>query len=52
MRNPWKCFHVTYVKEMVKPTAKEKMAESIGSQPEDSSFEEILRELAFHQMIE
>jgi len=52
MRNPWKCFHVTYVKEMVKPTAKEKMAENIGSQPEDSSFEEILCELAFHQMIE
>jgi predicted transcriptional regulator len=33
-------------------TAKERMTEIIRSQPEDSSFEEILRELAFHYMIE
>jgi len=31
---------------------KERMAEVILEQPEDSSYEEILRELAFEQMIE
>lgn len=30
---------------------KEKMAEVIQSQPEDATYEEILRELAFEQMI-
>ena len=30
---------------------KERMTELIQSQPEDSSFDEILRELAFEQMI-
>ena len=43
---------LTYKKEMVMPTAKERMTEIIRSQPEDSSFEEILRELAFHNMCE
>jgi predicted transcriptional regulator len=32
--------------------AKEKMTEIIQTQPEDSSYEEILRELFFVQMIE
>jgi len=32
-------------------TAKEKMAEIIQSQPDDASFEEILRELAFDRMV-
>lgn len=31
---------------------KEKMAEVIQSQPEDASYEEIMRELAFERMIE
>ena len=31
---------------------KERMTEVIQEQPEDSSYEEILRELAFEQMIE
>lgn len=31
---------------------KEKMLEIIQSQPEDSTYEEILRELAFQRMIE
>lgn len=31
---------------------KERMTELIQAQPEDSSFDEILRELAFEQMIE
>ncbi len=31
---------------------KEKMAEVIQSQPEDASYEEIMRELAFDRMIE
>ncbi len=31
---------------------KEKMADIINKQPEDSSFEEILRELAFDRMVE
>ena len=31
---------------------KEKMAEVIHSQPEDATYEEIMRELAFERMIE
>ena len=31
---------------------KEKMAEVIQSQPEDASYEEIMRELAFERMIQ
>ncbi|MES9858035.1 MAG: hypothetical protein ABW166_15755 [Sedimenticola sp.] len=31
---------------------KERMTEVIQSQPEDASYEEVLRELAFEQMIE
>ncbi len=34
------------------PTAKEQMFEIIQSQPDDSSYEELLRELAFEQMVE
>lgn len=33
-------------------TAKEQMARIIEAQPEDSSYEEILRELAFARMVE
>ena len=33
-------------------TAKEKMTEIIQQQPDDSSYEEILRELAFARMVE
>ena len=33
------------------PTAKEVMADIISRQPEDSSYEEILRELAYARMI-
>ncbi len=33
-------------------TAKEKMAEIIQQQPDDSTYDEILRELAFARMIE
>lgn len=33
-------------------SVKEKMTEIIQSQPDDSSYEEILRELAFNRMIE
>ncbi len=33
-------------------TVKEKMAEIINEQPEDSTYDEILRELAFRRMIE
>lgn len=33
-------------------TAKEKMSRIIQAQPEDSSYEEILRELAFARMVE
>jgi len=34
------------------PTIKEKMIAIIKKQPEDSSFDEILRELAFEKMVE
>jgi len=34
------------------PTAKEKMTEIIQNQPEDSSYDEILKELAFARMVE
>jgi len=34
------------------PTAKEKMTEIIHNQPEDSSYDEILKELAFARMVE
>ena len=33
------------------PSAKETMAEIIARQPEDSSYDEILRELAFARMV-
>jgi hypothetical protein len=33
-------------------TAKEKMKEIIQNQPEDSSYDEILKELAFARMVE
>lgn len=33
-------------------TAKEKMTEIIRSQPDDATYEEILRELAFERMID
>ena len=34
------------------PTTKQKMTEIIEQQPDDSSYDEILRELAFSQMVE
>ena len=34
------------------PTVKEKMTEVIQSQPEDATYEEIIRELAFDRMVE
>jgi predicted transcriptional regulator len=34
------------------PNAKERMAEIIQQQPDDSSYDEILRELAFARMVE
>lgn len=34
------------------PSVKEQMVQIIERQPEDSSFDEILHELAFHRMIE
>ncbi len=33
------------------PNAKEKMTEVIRSQPDDASYEEIMRELAFERMV-
>lgn len=33
-------------------TVKEKMAEAIESQPDDASYEEIMRELAFERMVD
>ena len=33
-------------------TAKEQITELVQQQPDDSSYEEIIRELAFHRMIE
>lgn len=34
------------------PNVKEKMTEVIQSQPDDASYEEIMRELAFEKMVE
>ncbi|MBI1389445.1 MAG: hypothetical protein GC154_13460 [bacterium] len=34
------------------PSAKEKMTEVIQAQPDDATYEEIMRELAFERMIE
>lgn len=34
------------------PTAKERMIEVLQEQPDDSSYEELLRELAFERMVE
>ena len=34
------------------PTVKERVSEIVQAQPDDSSFDEILRELAFSRMIE
>jgi hypothetical protein len=33
------------------PTVKERMVEVVRSQPEDASYEEIMRELAFERMV-
>jgi hypothetical protein len=33
-------------------TAKERMTDIINSQPDDSSYEELLREIAFNRMID
>lgn len=33
-------------------TAKEQIAELLREQPDDSSYDEIIRELAFHRMIQ
>ena len=33
-------------------TAKEQITELVQQQPDDSSYDEIIRELAFHRMIE
>lgn len=32
-------------------TAKEKIAEVVSAQPDDASYEEIMRELAFERMV-
>lgn len=37
--------------EEVMSTVKEKMTEVIQSQPDDASYEEIMRELAFERMV-
>jgi len=34
------------------PTVKEKVTEIVQAQPDDSSFDEILRELAFSRMVD
>ncbi|PKM01769.1 MAG: hypothetical protein CVV17_06615 [Gammaproteobacteria bacterium HGW-Gammaproteobacteria-7] len=34
------------------PSVKEKMAEVIQAQPEDATYEEVMRELAFERMVE
>ena len=40
------------VRRVIMPTAKEQMVEIIEQQPDDSSYDEILRELAFARMIQ
>lgn len=37
---------------MTMATAKEQIAELVQKQPDDSSYDEIIRELAFHLMIQ
>lgn len=44
--------HTCRFREVVMATAKERMLRIIDAQPEDSSYEEILRELAFARMVE
>jgi predicted transcriptional regulator len=39
-------------KEFFMRTAKEKIAEVVMAQPEDATYEEIVRELAFERMVE
>jgi len=39
-------------KRRIKMTVKEKMAEIINELPDDSTYDEILRELAFRRMVE
>jgi hypothetical protein len=41
-----------FVTEMKMATAKEQITELVQKQPDDSSYDEIIRELAFHLMIE
>ena len=41
-----------YYQESDMSNAKEKMTEVIQSQPEDATYEEIMRELAFERMVE
>ncbi len=47
------CYSLFCKEEAAVPaTAKEQMLEIIQGQPDDSSYEELLRELAFEQMVE
>ena len=41
-----------YYQESDMSNAKEKMTEVIQSQPEDATYEEIMRELSFERMVE
>lgn len=60
MRTGFVCYAGQYDQEACTPVkrecdmsnVKEKMTEVIQSQPEDATYEEIMRELAFERMIE
>lgn len=42
----------TRTEEQAMSSIKDRMTEIIQEQPEDATYEEILRELAFHKMVE
>lgn len=43
---------ICYNPSLIMATAKEQITQLVQQQPDDSSYDEIIRELAFHRMIE
>ena len=55
MKGVWhgnRIYNSGHIWKRIKMTIKEKMAEIINELPDDSTYDEILRELAFRRMVE
>ena len=52
MAHDWILIETNFPKEDKMPTAKEEMIAILGNQPDDSTYDDLLRELAFKKMID